>query len=200
MGVSFNYKLFVILFTFLFFVFLFLTSCKNKSNSEQYLYKDESDPKPVHTEPFSYETNYDTTDQEVLEQRFSNLLATQLHYTKIAVNQSQHPKIQEFAEQILLEYEHALKEMENLISKEKQNEILFRTNTRFTINTLESPNLSSYDRDFLDEIIKLQFSIREVLWDLKQNTKNSDLQTFYSKLIQEIELRIDQGVNLLDHV
>ncbi len=200
MGVSFNYKLFVILFTVLFFAFLFFTSCKNKSKSEQYLYKEQSDPKPVHTAPFTYKEQYDSSNQEVLEQRFSNLIATQLYYTKVATTQSQSAQVQEFAEQILQEYEHALKEMESLISKEKQNEILFRTNTRFTINALESPNLSSYDRDFLDETIKLQFSIREVLWDLKQNTKNSDLQTFYSKLIQEIELRIDQGVNLLDHV
>ncbi|MGG5598905.1 DUF4142 domain-containing protein [Myroides sp. C8-3] len=200
MGVSINYKLFVIIFTVFFFAFLFLTSCKNKSNSEDYIYKEQSDPKPVHTEPFTYKEQYDTSNQDVLEQRFSNLISTQLYYTNLAISQSHSAEVQEFAEQMILEYEHALKEMESLISKEKQNEILFRASTRFTINALDSPNKSSYDRDFLDETIKLQYSIREVLWDLKQNTKNSDLQTFYSKLIQVIELRIDQGVNLLNHV
>lgn len=200
MGVSFNYKLFVILFTILFFGFLLFVSCKNKSTSEQVLFKDTNKTKTVHTEPFTYQEAYDTTDEKVLEQRFSNLLSTQLYYTQKATTQSRDPEIQEFAERILVEYENSLKEMESIISKEKQDEILFRTDTRLLIDKLETPDLSRYDRDFLDETIKLQFSIREVLWYLKKNTKNSDLQTFYNKLIQEIELRIDQGVNLLDHV
>ncbi|WP_410881299.1 DUF4142 domain-containing protein [Myroides sp. DW712] len=200
MGVSVTYKLFVILFTVLFFVFFLFVSCKNKSNSEQYLYKEESVPKPVHTAPFSYDDQYDTTDQETLQKRFSDLLATQLYYTKIAITQSQQPQIQEFAERVLLEYEHALQEMESLISREKQEELLFRRGTKLLLPKLETPNLSTYDRDFLDETIKLQFSIREVLWYLKKSTKNADLQTFYSKLIQEIELRIDQGVNLLHDI
>lgn len=183
-----------------FSLFFLFVSCKNKSNSEQYLYKEESVSKPVHTAPFSYDDQYDTTDHEALQKRFSDLLATQLHYTKIAMTQSQKPQVQEFAERILLEYEHALQEMESLISREKQEELLFRRGTKLLLPKLETPNLSTYDRDFLDETIKLQFSIREVLWYLKKSTKNSDLQTFYSKLIQEIELRIDQGVNLLQDI
>lgn len=84
--------------------------------------------------------------------------------------------------------------------EDSQKELLFNTKHRLLIHRLETEIPSNYDLDFLDETIKLQFSIREVLGYLKKCTDNADLKTFYTKLIHEIEERIDRGITLLNHV
>ncbi len=200
MGVSITYKIFVILFAFVFFAFLLLISRRKKQATENYFYKDDKANGSVHTLPFSYEERYDTSDQQVLNKRFSSLLSTQLYYTKIATVKSQDPNMQDFARNILVAYQNSLAELKSLLTKEEQYELLFNTDHRLFINKLESEIPSNYELDFLDETIKLQFSIREVLGYLKKSTDKADLQTFYTKLIQEIEQRIDQGINLLNHV
>lgn len=94
MGVSLTYKVFVILFSIVFFAFIQVISRRKKQVGENYFYKEGQINGGISPLSFSYEEQYDTTDQQLLKKRFSSLLSTQLYYTKTAMEKSEHPMVQ----------------------------------------------------------------------------------------------------------
>ncbi|EKB07240.1 hypothetical protein HMPREF9711_00550 [Myroides odoratimimus CCUG 3837] len=200
MYITLNYKFFLLLFTIIILITVFFTSCRRDPNHYRSTYRSKTNEVvDTNSSPIQDHKNSKAYNDS-LAKHFSTLVKTQFYYTEAAKEKSRDKRIVDFANTIIIEYQNILKEMSILVQSTTQDSIINLSDKRLVLHKLENSYSKDYESLFLEETIKLQFSIREVLWQIKNNTLNTDLQVFYEKIIQETEIRIDEATNLLDNV
>lgn len=142
------------------------------------------------------ETDFGTKTEGNLD--YALFVNTQLEFAKTAQNHIKDPKVKDYAEKLVFEYGNTLKEMEDLGGGKLENFTKSMNNEQEAeIEGFHNSVHKDYDRDFLETMIELQLQAREKLWNTRNETKNTDLQAFYDKMIQEMELRVDHARQLL---
>lgn len=164
-----------------------------------------NDPNITETDnSFKSTSTHDPIESDIGTKTEGNLdyalfINSQLEFAKTAQKHIKSTKVKDYAIKLVLEYENTLKEMEDLGGEKLENFTKSMNNEqKAELESFHNAEHKNYDRDFLERIIDLQLQAREKLWNTRNETNNTDLQAFYDKMIQEMELRIDHARQLLE--
>lgn len=197
-----THRTFKLIISLCFILGMTLVSCKRESTNKDGFINNQNTPETENNRSKRTST-HDPMETETGTKTEGNLdyalfINSQLEFAKTAQQHIKNPKVKDYAKKVVFEYGNTLKEMEDLGGEKLENFTKSMNNEQ--VAELESFHNSAhkdYDSDFLERMISLQLQAREKLWNTRNETKNTDLQTFYDKMIQEMELRIDHARQLL---
>lgn len=196
------HRTFRLIISLFFMLGMTLVSCKREHTNKEGAINNQNTTE-TENNSFKRTSTHDPMETEMGTKTEGNLdyalfVNSQLEFAKTAQQHIKNPEVKDYAKKLVFEYGNTLKEMESLGGKKLEN--FTKSMNKEQEEELESFHNSvhkDYDRDFLDKMISLQLQAREKLWNTRNETKNTDLQAFYDKMIQEMELRVDHARQLL---